>query len=143
MKLKKQTGFAAVELVIGIPVLMMLLVGVMEVARIFIEMNTLNKAVRVGARYATTQSGASGCNPIIAESGNIKDLVVYGDLSAGGSALLTDWETSDITVSCEDNLFVTVSGEYTFQPKFMSKIPGTEFSLEVPMSASTVMRIVQ
>ncbi|MBW3698325.1 pilus assembly protein [Vibrio sp. T187] len=143
MSLLKQKGLAAVELVIGIPVLLLLLVGVLEVARVFIELNTLNKAVRVGARYASTQTDASGCGPVMADQSDIKQLVVYGTLNAGTSALLNNWQTSDITVSCENNLYVTVSAVYTFEPKFVSTIPATEISLAVPMNASTVMRIVQ
>ncbi|USD44173.1 pilus assembly protein [Vibrio sp. SCSIO 43135] len=140
---KKQQGLAAVELVIGLPALMLLLVGVVEIARIFVEMNTLNKAVRVGARYASTVSDASGCGPIIGEEGNIKQLVVYGTLSDSTDAILSDWETTDVSVSCENNLFVTVSADYTFSPIFADTIPSTEISLAIPMNASTVMRISQ
>ncbi|MGY3571806.1 TadE/TadG family type IV pilus assembly protein [Vibrio paucivorans] len=143
MSQQRQKGLAAVELVIGLPVLMLLLVGVVEIARIFVEMNTLNKAVRVGARYASSQSEASGCGPIMAEQGDIKQLVVYGTLNSSTNALLTDWETTDVTVSCENNLFVTVSAVHTFEPIFADTIPSTEFSLAIPMNASTVMRISQ
>lgn len=145
MRLRKQKGLAAIELIIGLPVLLIFLVAVLEVARALIEMNTLNKAVRIGARYAFTQSEAAGCGPITAASSqaNIKQLVVYGTLTDGATALIDTLTTNDVTVSCENNLFVTVSASHTFQPLFSATIPNTNFSLAIPMDASTVMRLEQ
>lgn len=143
MRLRKQKGLAAVELIIGLPVLLIFLVAVLEVARALIEMNTLNKAVRIGARYAFTQSEAAGCGPITAGQANIKQLVVYGTLADGATALIDTLTTNDVTVSCENNLFVTVSASHTFQPLFSATIPNTNFSLAIPMDASTVMRLEQ
>lgn len=138
---RKQQGLAAVELVIGIPILLLLLVGVVEVARAFVEMNTLTKSVRVGARYASTLSQMSGCGPIINAQNDVKQFVVYGTLNTGTSALIDNLTTTNVTVSCENNQFVTVSANYTFEPLFSAKIPYTEISLAVPMNASTVMRL--
>ncbi|BBL92445.1 hypothetical protein VroAM7_50980 (plasmid) [Vibrio rotiferianus] len=139
----KQRGMSSVEMIIALPILILFMVMVIEVARVMIEMNTLNKAVRVGARYASTLSGAAGCGPILNESGNIQKMVVYGSLGSGVTALLDNWGTSDIAVSCENNQYVTVTASYTFQPRFVSKIPYSETSLAIPMNASTVMRLAQ
>lgn len=143
MRRKKSKGLAAIEMVIALPILMLFLVMVIEVARVLIEMNTLNKAVRVGARYASTLSDAAGCGPLLANTGDIQKMVVYGSLGSGVSAQLSGWQTTDISVACENNLYVTVSASYTFQPKFASTIPYTETSLSLPMNASTVMRLAQ
>lgn len=139
----KQKGMSAVEMILALPVLILLMVMVIEVARVLIEMNTLNKAVRVGARYAATQSSAAGCGPLLAHSGDIQKMVVYGSLGSEVSALLDGWATSDIAVSCENNQYVTVTASYTFQPRFVSSIPYSETSLQIPMNASTVMRLSQ
>jgi len=137
----KQRGLAAVELVIGLPILMLFLVAVVEVARIYIEMNTLNKTVRIGARFAMSQSETAGCGPIMAQQANIKHLVVYGTHANGSSALLDSLTTGDVTVSCENNQFVTVSASHTFVPLFRAEIPYTDISLALPMNASSVMRL--
>lgn len=143
MMLRKQKGLAAVELIIGLPILLLLLVAVVEVARVFVEMNTLNKAVRVGARYASTLSQMSGCGPIMNSQSDVKQFVVYGTLNDGASALIDNLSTTNVTVTCENNQFVTVSANYTFQPLFSTKIPNTDFSLAVPMNAATVARLDQ
>ncbi|EGA69062.1 hypothetical protein VISI1226_07143 [Vibrio sinaloensis DSM 21326] len=140
---KRQQGLAAVELVIGLPVIMLLLLSVTEIARMFVDMNTLTKAVRVGARYAMTQSDAAGCGPIMLAQNDVKQLVVYGTLNSGTEPLLSSLSTSDISVACENNLFVTVSASITFSPAIGDKLPGTELSLAVPLNASSVMRINQ
>lgn len=140
---KSQRGLAAVELVIGLPVIMLLLLSVTEIARMFVDMNTLTKAVRVGARYATTQTDAAGCGPLMSAESDIKKLVVYGTLSSGSDPLLSSLTTSDINVSCENNLFVTVSASINFSPVMGDKLPGTEVSLAVPLNASSIMRISQ
>lgn len=142
-KRKSQSGLAAVELIIGLPVIMLLLMSVTEVARMFVDMNTLTKAVRVGARYAMTQTDGAGCGPLMSAESNIKQLVVYGTLGSGTDPLLNSLSTSDINVACEDNLFVTVSASINFRPAMGEKLPGTEVSLVVPLNASSVMRISQ
>jgi|GEM_PF-2059950 hypothetical protein len=139
--MKRQQGLAAVELIIGLPVLMLFLVAVVEIARIYVEMNTLNKSVRIGARYAMSQSEAAGCGPVMAQQSDIKHLVVYGTHANDATALLPDLSTSDISVSCENNQFVTVSASHTYQPLFRSSIPFTEIGLDLPMNASSVMRL--
>ncbi|RTZ16941.1 pilus assembly protein [Vibrio aquaticus] len=137
----KQKGLAAVELIIGLPVLMLFLVAVIEIARIYVEMNTLNKAVRVGARYAMSVSEMSGCGPVMNEQGDIKQLVVYGTLEAGAAARIDSLTTNDVTVSCENNQFVTVTASHTFVPLFRDTLPNSELSLALPMNATTVMRL--
>lgn len=143
MRRRRQKGLAAVELVIGLPILLLLLVGVVEVARAFVEMNTLTKSIRVGARYASTLSQMSGCGPVMAAQDNVKHIVVYGTLKTGAASLIDSLSTTDVTVNCENNLFVTVSATYTFQPIFADKIPYSDVSLALPMNAATVMRLDQ
>ncbi|MDN3685020.1 pilus assembly protein [Vibrio sinaloensis] len=57
---KRQQGLAAVELVIGLPVIMLLLLSVTEIARMFVDMNTLTKAVRVGGTLCNDPVRCSG-----------------------------------------------------------------------------------
>lgn len=141
--IRRNKGLAAIEMVIALPILMLFIVMVVEVARVLIEMNTLNKAVRVGARYASTQSASAGCGPLLEETSNVQKMVVYGSLASGVTSLIDGLVTSDVSVTCENNLYVTVSASYTFQPKFTSTIPYSDISLAVPMNASTVMRLAQ
>lgn len=145
MTSRKQRGFAAIEMVIALPVLMLFLIMVIEIARAMIELNTLNKAVRVGARYAATQTDGAGCGPLLNQTSNIQKMVAKGSLSDNAGALLTDMGENDVTVTCSDGVHVIVSAAYTFQPKFVSEIPSVgdlpAVSLSIPMNASTIMRL--
>lgn len=138
---KKQDGYAAVEFIATLPILLLLLVAVTEIARMMVDYNTLSKAVRVGARYASAQSDTSGCAVLLSQQDTIKQLVVNGSLSDGSTALLDDWTTGDVSITCDDNVFVTVTATYTFTPSLMSTLPFTGTSLALPMNASTVMRL--
>ncbi|PMH41241.1 hypothetical protein BCU68_06060 [Vibrio sp. 10N.286.49.B3] len=133
-------GFAALELLIALPVLLLLLVAVIEVSRMMLELNTLNKSVRIGARYASTQTNAAGCGPVNNRIEDIKKVVVFGSVN-GTSAQLRNWQVSDVVINCTDNQYVSIVASYTFLPTFASSLPISNRSLSVPMTSSSVMRI--
>lgn len=137
-----QKGFAAIELLIALPVLLLILVAVVELSRMMLELNTLNKAVRIGARYASTQTDASGCGPVIAITSDIQKMVVYGTVN-GNKSQLRNWQVSDVAVTCVDNQYVTVTTSYQFKPSIASTLPFSDASLTVPMSSSSIMRLSQ
>jgi hypothetical protein len=102
-----QRGAAAVELALALTALMLLALATAEYGRAFYVYNTLAKSVRSAARYlavstdpddATTQQQA-------------RNLVLYGNVSAGGSAVLLAPELSaDMVQISTENGVPTGSG---------------------------------
>ena len=62
MKLGSQRGNTVVEVAIFLPVLMMLLVGMYQIAQITYTYYTLRKAVYAVATYLSAQQGVNFCN---------------------------------------------------------------------------------
>jgi len=62
MRIRNERGNTAVELAIFLPVLMMLLVGMYQLAQITYTYYTLRKAVYAIATYLSTQQGVNFCN---------------------------------------------------------------------------------
>lgn len=134
-----QNGLAAVEMLLVTPVLLMLLVGIMEMGRIFIEYTTLNKAVQAGARYALIDVYGAQPQGTLASTSQIKNVVVYGKKSSGGDKVLDGLSTSDVSVDTSDAEHVTVTAVYSYTPLF-SNIPFTSTSLTMNLTASASMR---
>ena len=134
-----QSGLAAVEMLIAVPVLMMILMSIAEFGNAFVQYTNLNKMAQSGIRYAT--SGVTGTSSYdqIADVDEIKNMVVYGKTSVGDSAssLMSGIDTSDVTV-VHQNGYVTVTINHTYVPVI------TEFSstlnFAVPLNASAMMR---
>jgi len=62
MKLGSQRGNTVVEVAIFLPVLMMLLVGMYQIAQLTYTYYTLRKAVYAAATYLSSQQGTDFCN---------------------------------------------------------------------------------
>ncbi len=137
----KQKGLAAVEMILVLPVLLILLVGLVEISRIFIQYTTLNKAVQAGARYALVDIYGSQPQGSLAPDSQIKNVVVYGKKSSGTESqkVLSGMSTADVSVDSSDAEHVTVSAVYSYVPIF-SKIPFTNTSLSMNLTASASMR---
>ncbi|MGF1765001.1 TadE/TadG family type IV pilus assembly protein [Aliivibrio kagoshimensis] len=137
-----QSGLAAVELAITLPILLLLLVGVSELGRAMIQYNTLNKAVQNGARYAITDIYGTNSATQLADSTNIKNIVIYGNKGGTGTKVLHNLTASDVSINQSGN-YVTITASYNFTPHF-AKLPsffgyGGD-SLSFGFSASTAMR---
>jgi Flp pilus assembly protein TadG len=143
---KSQSGLAVVEFLIVLIMLIPMLVATVEFGRYLHQYNTLTKAVRDGARYASdnavTSSGlVSVSSTLMSETQN---LVAYGNtVQANGTEILNGITAGDVSVTTVDVAgispspsHVRVSATYDFEPLF-GFIPDT---IGITMTASTVQR---
>lgn len=90
-----QRGQAAMEMAIMIPVLMMLMFGAYQLARVFYTYHTLQKAFRGGAGMLAHASGVDYCqaDPVIA---NAQNFVVYGSVTPNQGSPVVQGLTTDM-----------------------------------------------
>ena len=83
---KRDDGSSIVELAIVFPILLLLIVGTVELGRLFFTYTTLAKATKVGARYVSNSRKMINGNSteIANEKAAAKNLVVCGKLSCTG-----------------------------------------------------------
>lgn len=140
-----QRGFAMVEFVIGLPILLLLLLAVAETGRMISEYNMLTMATRDAARYVSRNA----INPTLGTielsaglTGTARNLLVY-NAPAAGTPVLAGLTPGDVQIVAVGSEHVRVSVTYTFRPAVVSQLPGffgEAISLEIPLTASTVMR---
>jgi Flp pilus assembly protein TadG len=142
-----QRGTAIVEFAIVLPLLLFLLLATAEVGRLLSEYDTLNKAVRDGARYLAANAlagttGVVGITPQV-QTATI-NLVVTGNTAGTGSALLPGLAAGNVTVTGLANGYVSVAAAYTYVPMLGPTLPTfgltAPTSLSVPLNATVVMR---
>lgn len=143
----RERGVAAVEFVIGLPLLLLLLMVTAEVGRLLSQYDTLTKAVRDGTRYLSSNAllGTTGVVNISAQVQTAtQQLVVTGNTAGSGSALLPGLTTANVTVANVGNGYVSVSASYTYQPMLGANLPnfgiGPTISLGFALKSSEVMR---
>jgi Flp pilus assembly protein TadG len=142
-----QRGTAIIEFTVALPLLLLLLGATAELGRMLSQYNTLNKAVRDGARYlaANAFSGTTGIVSITgaAQSATV-NLVVTGNIAGSGSALLPNLTANNVTVTSLANGYVSVTASYTYVPMLGSSLPtfglSAPISVSIPLNASVVMR---
>src|SRR5687767_13685121 len=83
---KRDEGSSIVELAIVFPILLLLIVGTVELGRLFFTYTTLAKATKVGARYVSNSRKMINVNSteIANEKTIAKNLVVCGKLDCTG-----------------------------------------------------------
>ncbi len=139
---RSQSGLAAVELAITLPILLLLLVGISELSRALIQLNTLTKAVQNGARFAVVDIYGTNSANTIANPADIKNVVVYGNKLGSGNKVLNNLTTSDVVISQPTN-YVIITTSYNFTPVFATLPAFFGYggdSLSFGFSASTAMR---
>lgn len=136
MKQHNQSGMAAIEFLWSLPVLLIMMAAIFDFGQAFIDYTVLDKSVKSGARYAVR--GVANTADSIADETEIKNVVVYGNKAGSGTTKLDTLTPASITVT-ESGKYVTVTGVYQYSP-FFSPIPFTTISLNVPLTASMVMR---
>jgi Flp pilus assembly pilin Flp len=99
---RDESGAAAAEMALVLPLLLVILFGSVELGNYFMDEHSLVKAVRDGARYAARQSftyypSCSG-EPDAPVPDDTKNVVISGYLG-GGSDLTPNITPSDITLS--------------------------------------------
>ncbi len=139
----RETGLAALEFIICLPVLLMLLVLLIDVSRAFIQYTEINKALQNGARYAVSETYGTLNFGSIADEGLIKNMVVYGMPTPSQDArkVIKYIDTADIIVSAPTSTSkeVVISTHYTYVPIF-SSLPFSDSSLSFTIGATSKMR---
>ena len=118
-----ETGTAAAELALCLPMMMALIFGGMEGGNYLLTEHKVIKGVRQGARYAArlpfTSYDCSSATPTGTTDiplNNIKNVVRTGNPTGSGYAKVRGWTNSDITisVSCDSSrstgLYADVTG---------------------------------
>jgi Flp pilus assembly protein TadG len=153
---KQQRGFAIVEFLIILPLLLLLLLGTAEFGRTLYQYNTLTKAVRDGARYLATNAPLGSTNSIVIDAtdqAETENLVVYGNSLGAGAPLLPGLTTADVTVgcmgggmSCTGVEHIVVTARYAYQPMIGVALPafglGSDISLNYTLSSTVTMRVM-
>ena len=146
--LRLERGLATVEMAITLPLLLLLLFVTAEFGHLLSEYDTLDKAVRDGARYAASVSAQGSTGFVLITStiqSDVANLVAYGNVGGTGSPLLPGLSPSEVSVtSTGNNLYVDVSVTYTYQPWLGNTLQtfglGNSLQLNVPLTTSCVMR---
>jgi hypothetical protein len=77
-----------VELAFQIPLIMVILFGAVEVARIFYVYHALQKAVRSGAALLARSTNVEYCNPTDLTMTDVRNFIVYGNLQGQGAPVV-------------------------------------------------------
>ena len=144
---QQQRGAVLAETAVVLPLLIFLVLLTAEITNAFVDHNTLTKAVRNGARHVASKAilGTTGVvllqPQLVAEA---KNLVVYGNVSGGGTAIISGLAIGDVQVQDlgGDNIAVIASHSYTgiLGPILPSFGFGADSSLAHTLSATVTMR---
>jgi hypothetical protein len=98
---RKRRGNAVVEFAIAFSLLLMVFAGVWQFGYTFYQYNTLETAVRNGARYASLATYDGGSWGGAAFKARVKNMVVYGNPNPPGGAtpVVPGLTTSNVTVT--------------------------------------------
>lgn len=141
---RKNSGIAAVESLIVLPVILLIFAAIVEFGTAFIRYNTLNKAVQNAVRYSISDVYGTLNPTAIANTTAIKNWVVYGQKQTPSSddtdvkKTLDTITLNDVSITVEDD-HVVVTATYTYMPmlNLLSMDTGLTFS------SSAVMRTLQ
>ncbi len=147
IKRHKQFGAVVIEMVVVTPLLLLLVLGVSELGKAFVQHNTLNKSVRDGARQVAGLAllGTTGTVLITPDLiSDARNLVVYGNVDGVGSPRLPALSIDHVSVSNAGNNLIMVQANYPYVPIVgpfletfgLSSNPG----LEITLTASITMR---
>lgn len=142
---RRQRGLATVEFAICAPILFLLMFATAEIGRALFQYNTLVKAVRDGARYASTAaintSGVVSITPAMRTA--TRNLVVTGNIAGTGAPVLPQLTAANVAVTDDDNGFIRVSATYDYQP-ILGTLPtfgfGNAIDPSMTLSAAVIMR---
>src|SRR5438445_4091534 len=102
IRFRSQRGQAAVELAFQIPLMLLILAGAVQLARVFYTYHTLQKAMRGGAALLARATNVNYCD-LASDAAIIgaKNFMVYGTLQPGVTPVV---QTSTCDGSCLQNL---------------------------------------
>ena len=115
-----QSGAAAAEMALLVPLLVLMMFGAVEVSYYFYSEHQVVKGVRDGARYASRQSFVSincktGSTIPAAVSTAIKEVTRTGQ-PANGTARIPGWVNGDVAVSVSCPTTAVTTGIYRTEP---------------------------
>ena len=139
-------GQASVETVFLIPLLLMLLFGAYQLARVFYVYHTLQKALRGGAGLLARSSNVNYCDTADQMLADARNFIVYGNIQGTGEPIVTGLtpdmiqvfpervvagSTTVIQCLCgeEDSCDIATGGR---PPDYVTVNLGGGFPLEVP-----------
>lgn len=103
--LRSRGGAAAAEMALIMPLLLVLMFGAFETGKFFLDVHTVSKAVRDGARFAARQPFTEmPCGGAAADEADIRDLVRTGTTADNGEPRLSYWSdpaTITVTITCD------------------------------------------
>jgi Flp pilus assembly protein TadG len=115
-----------VEFVVGAPILLLLLYGITELGRAFVQFSMLADAARNADRYLASNAllGSTGVvnlsGPLTAATQN---LVVYGNVAGAGAPIVPGLAPGEVTIANDAFNNVSVSVAYPYQSLFGGRIP--------------------
>jgi hypothetical protein len=95
---KSQHGQAIAELAFQLPLLMVILFGAVEIARVFYVYHALQKAVRGGAALLARSSNVEYCNNTDLTMADVRNFIVYGNLQGTGTPVVQGLTTDLIQI---------------------------------------------
>ena len=139
-----ERGVAIVEFAIAAPLLLLLLLATAELGRMLSQYDTLNKAVRDGARYLAGNA-LQGTTGVVVITPTLQtatvNLVVTGNTAGTGSALLPGLAASNVSVSSLGSGYVSVAATYAYVPMVGSRLP--TFGLSAPINVAINLTATQ
>lgn len=81
-------GQSAVEFALMLPVMMLLLFGIVQIARVFYVYHTLQKALRGGAGFIARTNQVNYCDDQNESFLNARNYIVFGNLEGSGTAVV-------------------------------------------------------
>ena len=121
---ENERGSTLVEFAIGVTVFLTAMFAVLEFGRALWVHNALTDAARRGARYATMHSPG--------DVNSVKNVVVFGDPAGGGSPLVTNLTTANVTVNYNNfglNDGTVSVGITSYQFQFVLPLVGTTITM--------------
>jgi Flp pilus assembly protein TadG len=85
---RSQSGQAAVEFALLAPILMLLLFGVVQLARVYYTYHTLQKALRGGTGFIAHTSNVNYCDDQNQSFLNARNYIVFGNLQGSGTPVV-------------------------------------------------------
>ena len=138
----KQSGIAAVEFLVTLPVLLFIFTVVIEFGNAFIRYSTLNKSVQNAARYAVVDIYGTATSGSIANESDIKKMVMYGKTSfeqgETPTPVLDSLTLNNISVIPVGN-YVVISATYDYQ-SILNLLPIDALD-DLTVRSSAVMRV--
>ncbi len=98
---RTQSGSSLLETAMFMPVLLLLLVGMIELAKVVVVYFSLQKTMYSIARYAATAQGANFCDDADTVITQVKNVVLTGDPSGDGQALISGLTASAVQIRLE------------------------------------------